>query len=118
MATKKATERTIPRKVSFLHFDDDFGVATLANFGWHTKAIARETGLTPSQVTYRCQRAGIKRGDYRNGLNEHSRRVLVAQDVLFTKVEIKTIRQQLEENKDKALQEIAARTRKLKKKTK
>lgn len=109
---------TKPLKVSFINNDVDFKVATLANWGWHTRAIAKETGLTESQVNYRCMNSGIRRRDYRDGMNEHSKRVLVAQDILFSKIEIKTIRREVEDARIDILLRIKKKAAALKKQLK
>lgn len=54
----------------------DLECAVLGEAGWYSKAIARETGLTPHQVNYRLGRAGIKRADYRNGQSDIARHTL------------------------------------------
>jgi hypothetical protein len=56
-------------KVNF-NTELDMECALLGEAGWHTKAIARATHLTPSQVLYRLKRAGVRRVDYRNGVSE------------------------------------------------
>lgn len=47
----------------------DFEAAMLGSFGFSTNAIAKRTGLTKCQVTYRLGRFGIYRRDYREGKN-------------------------------------------------
>lgn len=66
---------TVARPVDF-ETDCDLECAILGKAGWHSRAIARETGLTENQVTYRLGRAGIRRADYRNGTSEMAHFVL------------------------------------------
>jgi hypothetical protein len=61
------TLKAKPRKVNPFTYSGDFQVALLAQFGFSTKLITKETGLTPSQVSYRTKKFGIKRSDYRDG---------------------------------------------------
>jgi hypothetical protein len=56
--------RTAPRRVDWQNADD-LEAMVLAAFGFSPQVIARETGLTHAQVTYRCGKAGIKCTDYR-----------------------------------------------------
>ena len=44
--------------------------------GFTTRAIARETGLSPWQVQYRLSKARIKRQDYRNGVTAIAKHML------------------------------------------
>lgn len=48
----------------------------LAEFGFSTRKIVSDTGLTPSQVQYRLQKFGIKRKDYRDGDSLGARTVI------------------------------------------
>ncbi len=57
---------TKPIKVTWTR-SDELRCAMLAGMGFSTKLIVKETGLTPCQVTYRLNKARIKRADYRNG---------------------------------------------------
>lgn len=57
---------TKPRRVTWLD-DDDLRCALLAKLGFSTKMICETTGLTPCQVSYRLNKARIKRKDYRDG---------------------------------------------------
>ena len=107
--------KTVSQKVSFTDNEEDFKVATLANFGWHTRAIAHVTGLTESQVNYRCQRAGIRRKDYRDGSNEHARRILTAKTALFSRAESKVMRAALEVKRLEIMEEIKKKVKSLKK---
>ncbi len=63
-------QRTKSRPIDFANNEWDLKVALLAEAGWHTRAIAEETGLTIGQVTLRCAQAGVKRADYRNGKSD------------------------------------------------
>jgi hypothetical protein len=58
-----------PLKVDFDLNVVDQECGLLGDAGWHTDAIARAVGITPSQVQYRLGLAGIKRASYRNGQN-------------------------------------------------
>lgn len=49
--------------------DADFTCAQLGAWGFSTQAIAKRTGLTKCQVTYRLHKAAIKRKDYRDGIS-------------------------------------------------
>lgn len=75
-----------PRPVHYISNVDDRMCAILGAMGFATSFIQRETGLTPSQITYRLKKAGIRRIDYRNGTSRaaklivrHSRQRLDAQ---------------------------------------
>jgi hypothetical protein len=57
---------TKPIRVTWTR-SDELRCAMLAGMGFSTKLIVRETGLSPCQVTYRLNKARIKRADYRNG---------------------------------------------------
>lgn len=59
--------KTQPRKVDPFKFGQDFQTALLAEFGFSTRKIIKDTGLTPAQVSYRLKKFGIKRRDYRDG---------------------------------------------------
>jgi hypothetical protein len=106
MAAKTKTKIVDRRSVSFIDHDLDFKVATLANFGWHLQAIADQTGLTKSQVSYRCRQAGVSVKAYRNGRNEHAIRIVEAQKVLFSTKEIKELRVKMEEARAAILQKL------------
>jgi len=62
-----------PRAVDFFNRQDDHECVLLASMGFSTAFIVDKTGLSPCQVTYRLQRAGLtkanktSRMDYRNG---------------------------------------------------
>jgi len=53
-------------RISFTHASTDRRVALLGAFGFHAKAISRETGLTTGQVYARLKRAAIRLRDYRD----------------------------------------------------
>ena len=112
---KESAPKIVTRPLSFITEDVDFKVATLANFGWHIKAIALETGLSPSQTYYRIKAAGIKLRDYRDGNNEHARRVLYVQDVIFNPKEVSKMRKDYEANRLAVLAAVKARTTQLRK---
>lgn len=78
MRTKRQTPRSParPRPVDFANNEDDLEVAILAEAGLYTRAIARETKLTESQVSYRIGLAGVKRAHYRDGKSEVARVVM------------------------------------------
>lgn len=67
--------KTKPMRVTWTS-DDELRCAILAGMGFSTKFIMAETGLTPSQVTYRLHKAAIKRADYRNGDSAMAERML------------------------------------------
>ena len=78
-------------KVSFSESETDRRVATLAEFGMSTKFICEETGLTPCQVSYRLNKAQIKRRDYRDGKNAVAEIILTSnskkRDPVYDEVE-------------------------------
>lgn len=51
-------------------------VARLAEKGFTAEFIAKQTGLTVSQVNYRAAQAGIRLRDYRQGKGEAAARAL------------------------------------------
>ena len=55
---------------------DELDCGILAKMGMSTKCIMEETGLTHCQVTYRLNKAGIKRKDYRDGKSDFARLVM------------------------------------------
>jgi hypothetical protein len=55
------------RLVDYAPDTGDYLAVLMAEFGFSTKAIARQTRLTVSQVNYRVRGAGVKRSDYRDG---------------------------------------------------
>jgi hypothetical protein len=65
-----------PLKVDFELNAIDQECGLLGEAGWHTDAIAKEVGITPSQVTYRLGLAGIKRANYRNGRSDMAHFIL------------------------------------------
>lgn len=54
-------------EVNFHSNESDIQCAIMGALGMSTKAIIKRTHLTPCQVTYRLNKKGIKRADYRNG---------------------------------------------------
>lgn len=54
------------RRVSFA-LAENRACIKLANAGFSIKTIANATGLSPSQVIYRCGKKSIHISDYRNG---------------------------------------------------
>jgi hypothetical protein len=67
---KKPESVARPLKVDFELNEIDQECGLLDDAGWHTDAIAKAVGITPSQVQYRLGLAGIKRASYRNGRND------------------------------------------------
>src|SRR3546814_3657509 len=67
-----------PRPVDFEKNVTDQDVGDIGEAGWHTRAIAEATGLTPSQVLYRLRQAGVKRANYRNGDSDMAKIMLQA----------------------------------------
>jgi hypothetical protein len=63
------------RRVDFLSEASDHECALLAAMGMSTHYIIQQTGLSPSQITYRIRRAGLTRDngtsrlDFRNGVS-------------------------------------------------
>jgi hypothetical protein len=56
--------------------DEDLQCAILGGLGFSTKMIAERTGLSPCQISYRLNKAEIKRADYRNGESVMAMRVM------------------------------------------
>ena len=56
--------------------DEDIQTAILAGMGFSTKFICETTGLTKCQVSYRLNKAQIKRAHYRNGESDVAQRML------------------------------------------
>lgn len=56
----------------------DFLVCLLGSFGFSTDCIARRTGLTPYQVSYRLgkKHGKVYRKDYRNGRSDFAKLIL------------------------------------------
>lgn len=54
----------------------DIQCLLMAKLGLSAKVISEKTGLTKGQITYRCQTAGLKIADYRNGTSEISKQVI------------------------------------------
>lgn len=48
----------------------------MAELGFHTRAIADATGFTTGQVNSRASLYGIRRRDYRDGVNDAAGRVM------------------------------------------
>jgi len=69
--------RTKARKITWTS-DEDLRCAILGGMGFSTKMITSETGLTPCQVSYRLNKAHIKRKDYRDGNSVVAKRVMNA----------------------------------------
>lgn len=66
---------TTPKRVQWTS-EEDLQCAILASLGFSTKHIMNVTGLTQCQVTYRLNKAHIKRADYRNGTSDMAKRVI------------------------------------------
>lgn len=64
-----------PKRVTWTS-DDELRCAILAGMGFSTKFIMAETGLSPSQISYRLKKGQIKRADYRNGQSAMAERML------------------------------------------
>jgi len=84
----RTTERPKQRLVDFLHIRADYDCALLGAFGFSTEFIKRKTGLSPGQVSYRLNKAEIKRSEFRNGESVYADMVLrnlrpVCQDKLM-----------------------------------
>jgi len=72
----RKSERPKQRLVDFLHIRADYDCAMLGAFGFSTEFIKRKTGLSPGQVTYRLNKAEIKRSEFRNGESVYADMVL------------------------------------------
>ena len=59
------TVKAPPRRVDWKS-QEDLEAMVLAALGFGRRCIASETGLTPGQITYRCQKSGIRITDYRS----------------------------------------------------
>jgi hypothetical protein len=68
--------RTKPITANPLDRSDNFRCLLLADFGFSTEYIRKETGLTPSQVSYRVRKYGIKRKYYRDGTSLGAKAVM------------------------------------------
>ena len=66
---------TTPKRVRWIS-EEDLKCAILASLGFSTKHIMEVTGLTQCQVTYRLNKAHIKRADHRNGTSDMAKRVV------------------------------------------
>lgn len=64
-----------PRRVTWTS-DEELQCAILGSMGFSTRFIQEKTGLTPCQVSYRLNKASIKRRDYRNGESAMAQRVM------------------------------------------
>jgi hypothetical protein len=70
------------RRVDFFNEVDDHTCVLLASLGFSTRYICERTDLSPSQVTYRLQKAGLtqdnkaSRMDFRNGVSPMAKVVL------------------------------------------
>lgn len=74
---ERADARAIKRHVvGLLSKPDDFACLLLASLGQSAKSIARVTGLSVGQISYRLKMAHIQLRDYRNGNNAYSRMVV------------------------------------------
>jgi hypothetical protein len=62
-------------RVAFLSRQEDLNCAMLAEFGIGMKAIARRTGLSVGQVSYRLQKLGISVRDFREGRGPYAKLV-------------------------------------------
>jgi len=71
--------KTKPMTVTFLNGKThDFEVALLGSYGFSRRYAVEQTGLTPSQITYRLHKAGIRLRDYRDGTNVAAKAVMEA----------------------------------------
>jgi hypothetical protein len=68
--------RVAPRKVSFLNEREDFFCALMGAMGFGTDFISEATGLSAGQVSYRLNKAAIKRAQYRRGESWEAQAVL------------------------------------------
>ena len=85
MRSKKARNKTHKASVYYglnksrrIQWDDHFNriCITLANLGFHVDTIAANTGLTKSQVMYRCRKKGLSVTDYRKGTSTRAMTIL------------------------------------------
>src|SRR5215813_1678267 len=84
----RTAERPKQRLVDFLHIRADYECALLGSLGFSTYYIKKKTGLSDGQVTYRLNKAEIRRAEFRNGESIYADLVLrnvrqVAQDKLI-----------------------------------
>jgi hypothetical protein len=89
----------IPRRVDFINRDEDHACAFYGAIGMSTKFIAKQTNLSPSQISYRLKKAGLtkangaSRMDYRNGDSPFSMAILnLAQKTIDGKNDSKLIK--------------------------
>lgn len=61
--------------IAFLAKQQDFDCLMLAEFGMELKTIARHTGLSKGQVSYRTKKAGVRVRDFRQGMGPYARMV-------------------------------------------
>lgn len=81
-----ADARAIKRHmVGLLSKPADFSCLLLASLGQSSRTIARITGLSSGQISYRLKMAQIKLRDYRNGNNAYSRMVIKSVNTLAAK---------------------------------
>lgn len=62
-------------RVSFLAKQKDFDCVLLAQFGMTMKTIAKHTGLTTGQVSYRLKKSNVKIQDFRRGVGPYAQMV-------------------------------------------
>ncbi len=72
---KKTTKR-LRRIFCPAQEDVTFLAAGLAELGFSSKAIERETGLTAIQVAYRLRIIGVRRSFYRDGKSKLSEKIV------------------------------------------
>jgi hypothetical protein len=73
MKNKHKQKKTVHR-ITF-ESDVDLQVCVRGSLGQHTRAIAKFTGLTESQVAYRLKKANVSRRAYRDGESEEAQYV-------------------------------------------
>jgi hypothetical protein len=77
--TKPKQKGTMSKhSITFAPSSDEIEVVVRGELGHYTRAIARATGLSESQVQYRLTKAGVLRRTYREGGSQISRSVLRA----------------------------------------
>lgn len=65
-----------PRRVDYFRYDEDYECAFLGAFGFSTRFIMSKTKLSANQITYRLQKAEIRRMDFRDGSSEFAQMML------------------------------------------
>lgn len=65
-----------PRLVDYMHNREDYECALLGALGFSSRYIQSKTGLRNGQITYRLQKAHIRRMDFRNGDSVYAKLVL------------------------------------------